>query len=217
MIFKEHKQSLSIDIDGISLKGILTIPHNAIGIVIFSLGSGSGRLSPRNNNVAQALNRKELATLLVDLLTDEEEWLTENRFDINLLTLRLIGVTKWIKQDKKISSIPIFYFGASTGAASALKASLYFDDEIQALVSMGGRPDLVFEELDKVQTPTLLIVGGLDQTVLKLSTKAFARLKCEKDMKIVPDASHLFAEPGKLEEVAQLATLWFLAHISLKT
>lgn len=217
MIFKEHKQSLSIDIDGISLKGILTIPHNAIGIVIFSLGSGSGRLGPRNNNVAQALNRKELATLLVDLLTDEEEWLTENRFDINLLTLRLIGVTKWIKQDEKISNIPIFYFGANSGAASALKASLYFNDEIQALVSKGGRPDLVFEELDKVQTPTLLIVGGLDQTVLKLNTKAFARLKCEKYMKIVPDASHLFTEPGKLEEVAQLAALWFLAHISLKT
>lgn len=213
MIFNEHKESLSIQIDGISLKGILTIPHTAVGIVIFSHGSGSGRLSPRNNNVAQALNRKELATLLVDLLTEKEEWLTENRFDINLLTRRLIAVTEWVKQNKIISSIPIFYFGASTGAASALQASLYFDEEIQALVSRGGRPDLVFEELDKVQTPTLLIVGGLDQTVLKLNTKAYARLKCEKDMKIVPDASHLFEEPGKIEEVAQLAAQWFLTHI----
>lgn len=216
MVFKEHKQSLSIDIGGISLKGILTIPHNPIGIVIFSHGSGSGRLSPRNNNVAQALNRKELATLLVDLLTEEEEWITENRFDINLLSGRLISITKWVKKDKKTNSIPVFYFGASTGAASALMASLYFGDEIRALVSRGGRPDLVFEELDKVQTPTLLIVGGLDQTVLKLNTKAYARLKCEKDMKIVPDATHLFEEPGKLEEVAQLAALWFLAHISIK-
>lgn len=213
---KEHTQSLSIHLEGISLNGILTIPNNAKGIVIFSHGSGSGRLSPRNNYVAQVLNRKGLATLLADLLTEEEDWLTENRFDIDLLTHRLIAITKWVKQYEETKGLPIFYFGASTGAASALKASLYFYAEIQAIVSRGGRPDLIFEKLNEVQAPTLLIVGGLDSIVLKLNSKAYVRLKCEKDMEIVPDASHLFEEPGKLEEVAQLAALWFLEHVPLK-
>jgi dienelactone hydrolase len=212
MKLREVQQSVNIRIDGVEVQGFLTVHSDSKGIIIFSHGSGSGRLSPRNNYVAQKLNRKGFATFLVDLLTESEEWAVENRFNINLLTRRLIAITNWIKQNPQTRKLPIAYFGASTGAASALKASVFFGNEIRAVVSRGGRPDLVFRNLENVQSPTLLIVGKKDHDVLRLNEEAFAQLKCKKDMEIIPGASHLFEEPGKMDKVANLAATWFLEH-----
>ena len=162
MVRNGHQESVRIIVNGIELRGMLTVDDNKDnGIIIFSHGSGSGRLSPRNNYVAKRLNRKGFATLLVDLLTEEEDYIAENRFNIELLTQRLIEITKWVKKNPKTQSLPIYYFGASTGAASALKASVHFKNEVQGIVCRGGRPDLVWPLLEEVQSPTLLIVGGL--------------------------------------------------------
>ena len=198
------------------LKGNLFIPENARALVLFSHGSGSSRLSPRNNYVAGVLQHEGLATLLFDLLTEEEDRLYKTRFNIDLLTQRLIEVTEWIKTQKETKGLQLAYFGASTGAASALSAAAYFGDEIAAVVSRGGRPDLAMSELYKVTAPTLLIVGGWDKVVIVLNQKAYGNLRCEKKLEIIPGATHLFEESGKLEAVAAVSAKWFTKHLQPK-
>ena len=207
-------KSISMQLDGIILQGDLAVPKNAMGMVIFSHGSGSSRLSPRNSYVAKVIQKKGLATLLFDLLTEDEDRIYANRFNIDLLTMRLIDVTQFIQQRKETENLPIGYFGASTGAASALRAAAHFENDIKALVSRGGRPDLALNDLYKVTTPTLLIVGGRDGVVIELNQQAYEKLPCKKKLEIVPEATHLFEEPGKLEEVARLSADWFATHLS---
>lgn len=209
MLTKENKKTVDIQLEDVILQGNLAIPENAKGIVIFSHGSGSSRLSPRNNYVAEVLQKKGLATLLSDLLTEREDRIYENRFDIDLLTQRLIAITKWVKQNPETKGLKLGYFGASTGAASALVAAAYFGGEIKAVVSRGGRPDLGMQDIHKVKASTLLIVGGYDDLVIQLNQKAYEKLQCERKLEIVPEASHLFEEPGKLDEVARLSADWF--------
>ncbi len=206
---KEFDKEVNISWDNLSLKGNLCVPKRVTGLVIFSHGSGSGRTSPRNNFVAEVLQGQGLATLLLDLLTEAEDRIYANRFNIDLLTLRLIEVTHWVKQRQGIKSLPIGYFGASTGAASALRAAAYFGEDVRAVVSRGGRPDLAMKELHQVTAPTLLIVGGWDDQVIELNEIAFQKLRCERKLEIVPGASHLFEEPGKLAMVAQHSAKWF--------
>lgn len=203
-----------MQLDGIILQGDLAVPKNAMGMVIFSHGSGSSRLSPRNSYVAKVIQKKGLATLLFDLLTEDEDRIYPNRFNIDLLTMRLIDVTQFIQQRKETENLPIGYFGASTGAASALRAAAHFENDIKALVSRGGRPDLALNDLYKVTAPTLLIVGGRDGVVIELNQQAYEKLPCKKKLEIVPEATHLFEEPGKLEEVARLSADWFATHLS---
>ncbi len=197
---------VTIPIGKTALSGNLSIPDKAHSLVLFAHGSGSSRLSPRNQFVARYLEKKGLGTLLFDLLTQEEE---ELRFDISLLAKRLILATDWAKRQ---TPLPICYFGASTGAAAALVAAAEKKDSIKAVVSRGGRPDLAMEFLPRVEAPTLLIVGELDIEVIDLNKKAFDLLKCKKKMEIVPNATHLFEEEGALEAVAKLAANWFLNH-----
>ena len=198
-----------------NLEGTLTLPKNAHGIVLFSHGSGSSRFSPRNNYVARILNDAGFATLLLDLLTRQEDLDYEMRFDIELLTRRLLEATSWLQSENKTKQMKIGYFGASTGAASALKAAVKLGRSISAMVSRGGRPDLASpEELALVAAPTLLIVGGSDDIVVELNREAFLNLACEKEMKIIPGASHLFEEPGKLEQVATAAKDWFRRYLA---
>jgi len=208
-MIKEKYTPVEIKLDGHVLKGNLSIPENAKGMVIFSHGSGSSRLSPRNNYVAKVLNEKGLATLLFDLLTEDEDRIYENRFNIDLITLRLIDVTQWVQNQKDGKDLNIGYFGASTGAASALRAAAFYENDIRAVVSRGGRPDLAMQELNKVTAPTLLIIGGRDPQVIQLNEKAYQELKCHRKLEIVPEASHLFEEPGKLQQVADIAAAWF--------
>jgi len=191
------------------IEGSLSIPSNPRGLVLFAHGSGSSRHSPRNNFVAKLLNQKRFATLLMDLLTVEEDQVYETRFDINLLTQRLIVATKWAKSQPETQNLPLGYFGASTGAAAALQAAAGLGSSIAAVVSRGGRPDLAGIKLDSVQSPVLLVVGGNDFGVIELNELAFNRLHCIKDLAIVPHATHLFEEPGTLEMVANLACQWF--------
>ncbi|MEH2622259.1 putative phosphoribosyl transferase [Bradyrhizobium sp. AZCC 1719] len=190
------------------LAGILGVPHDAAGIVIFAHGSGSGRLSPRNNQVAAALREAGFATLLLDLLSPEEERDRGNVFDIPLLASRLSDAADWTRNRPELAEFPIGYFGASTGAAAALVAAADRQN-VTAVVSRGGRPDLAGKALHAVRAPTLLIVGGADLPVIPLNRSAFAELSCEKDLVIVPKATHLFEEPGALEQVTQYATRWF--------
>ncbi|MBC9795796.1 dienelactone hydrolase family protein [Sinomicrobium weinanense] len=207
--------TVNIALEKITLKGILTIPEKARGIIIFSHGSGSSRLSPRNNRVAVIFNTQGFASLLFDLLSEKEDAVYENRFDIELLTQRLIDVTNWIKNHPKIKGLPICYFGASTGAASALKAAAYFGNTIKAVVSRGGRPDLAGDnDLHTVNAATLLIVGGWDQMVLQLNREAYAKLHGKKRLEIIPEASHLFEEPGKLEQATAISVNWFKKHLN---
>jgi dienelactone hydrolase len=203
---------IDIPIKGLTLKGNLTLPQKASMLVIFSHGSGSSRFSERNNHVASILNEKNMATLLVDLLTVEEDGIYGNRFDIDLLTSRLIAVTKFVQKSPSLKHFNIGYFGASTGAASAIKAAAQLKKVICAIVSRGGRPDLADSDLKFVKAPTLLIVGSLDNVVVELNEQAINQLKCVKELIIVIGASHLFEEPGKLDEVACLATEWFLKY-----
>lgn len=206
--------AISIKMQDLSLLGNLTIPEGAVGIVIFSHGSGSSRLSPRNNYVAKILQDHGLATLLLDLLTAEEDLVYENRFNINLLAKRLMADTQWVKNQENIKALAMGYFGASTGAASALRASAFLGSDIQAVVSRGGRPDLAMAVLSRVEAPTLFIVGGWDREVIALNQKAFLELRGDHQLVIVPEASHLFEEPGKLEEVATLSSAWFKEYLT---
>lgn len=210
------KKEVSIPIDRIALVGDLSIPEDAKGIVVFAHGSGSSRHSSRNKYVAQILEDAGFATLLFDLLTVKEDLDYSVRFDIDLLTDRLIRVTDWLKSDPETADLDVGYFGASTGAAATLKAAATLQDIIGAIVSRGGRPDLAERALMQVRTPTLLIVGGLDTKVIELNEQAFAMLRTEKEIRIIPGASHLFEEPGKLEEVANLAVEWFDQHLVTK-
>jgi dienelactone hydrolase len=203
-----------------TLEGNLTVPQNAGGIVLFAHGSGSSRHSPRNRYVATLLNQAGLATLLIDLLTPDEEAVdsltARLRFDIGLLAERLVGVTDWLTQEAQTKNLPIGYFGASTGAGAALVAAAERPEVIGAVVSRGGRPDLAGAALSRVRAPTLLIVGGNDFQVIELNRLALARLRCKKQLVIVPGATHLFEEPGALDEVARLAREWFEGHLLAK-
>ncbi len=201
---------------GLRLAGDLRLPEPASGLVIFAHGSGSSRLSPRNRQVAEALNEAGFATLLFDLLTTEEEVDRAKVFDIGLLAERLLAVTGWVREEQELSDLPIGYFGASTGAAAALRAAAHLGGEIRAVVSRGGRPDLAAESLEGVASPTLLIVGGADWQVLELNEQAARLLRCEHEVAIVPGATHLFEEPGALERVAELAADWFARHLEVK-
>ena len=202
-----------------TLRGILTSPATPTGVVVFAHGSGSGRLSPRNGYVASVLNDAGLATLLVDLLTADEERVDEAtahlRFDIDFLTERLRIAVAWIRHAEDTSDLPLGLFGASTGAAAALQLAAWKAAEVEAVVSRGGRPDLALEWLPKVHAPTLLIVGGLDATVIPLNQQARDALPGTSDLVIVPGASHLFHERGALEQVASLATAWFVRHLAV--
>jgi putative phosphoribosyl transferase len=206
----DRHEQIKIKADSVQLDGILDIPKNAKGIVLFAHGSGSSRYSPRNEYVAGVLRAAGSGTLLFDLLTDWEASDRRKVFDIDLLAQRLLKATEWVQQSLK--DLKIGYFGSSTGAAAALKASAETESEISALVSRGGRPDIVMSLLESVKAPTLLIVGGNDIEVLRLNKLAYDRLRCEKELKVVPGATHLFEEPGKLQEVADLAASWFAEH-----
>jgi len=205
---------VQIPIDSTYLEGSLALPRQQVqGLVVFAHGSGSSRFSPRNNFVAHILQKAGIGTLLMDLLTEEEDAVYQSRFNIDLLTERLLLATKWLQEQPRTKGLMIGYFVASTGAAAALKAAAAGDSKIGAVVSRGGRPDLAEEALTHVQSPTLLIVGGNDHVVIELNREAYARLKGKKQLVIVPGATHLFEEPGTLEEVARLATEWFKQHL----
>jgi dienelactone hydrolase len=201
----------------VTLEGNLSIPEGATGIVLFAHGSGSSRRSPRNRFVACELSGRGLATLLIDLLTSEEEAVdlrtARLRFDIGLLADRLSGATGWLRREPRTSRLRIGYFGSSTGAAAALVAAAEPGVDIGAIVSRGGRPDLAGASLERVKAPTLLLVGGEDVPVIALNREALARLRCEKQLEIVPGATHLFEEPGTLETVARRAGDWFLRYL----
>jgi putative phosphoribosyl transferase len=211
------EQGVEIGTAGVTLAGDLAIPHHARGVVLFAHGSGSGRHSPRNRFVARGLREGRLATLLIDLLTEDEErvdMVTRHlRFDIGLLAVRLIGSIDWLKANESTRDQPIGLFGASTGAAAALVAAAKRKREVGAVVSRGGRPDLAGEALPEAGAPTLLIVGGADEQVIELNSRAKAAMSAETSMAIVPGATHLFEEPGKLEEVVELARDWFEEHL----
>ena len=211
-----QKSDVTIPVGEVFLKGILTMPEEASGIVIFAHGSGSSRLSRRNNYVADILVDRGFGTLLFDLLTLEEDKVYENRFNISLLTDRLVQVTDWLKDKAAYRYKKIAYFGASTGAASALRVAAVMPDNVAAVVSRGGRPDLTGSRaLGQVRAPTLLIVGGLDTDVIELNRSAQAALvNCKSELRIVPGASHLFEEHGALEKVARLSGDWFMQHLS---
>jgi putative phosphoribosyl transferase len=194
------------------LPGIVAGPDRPSAVVVFAHGSGSSRLSPRNAVIADALHDRGLASLLFDLLTMEEERDRANVFDIDLLTDRLVGATRWLRGQPDLDDLPIAYFGASTGAAAALRAAAELPDEIGAVVSRGGRPDLADPWLAEVRAPTLLIVGGADDVVLELNRQALERLRCVKDLAVVSGATHLFEEPGAMERVAELAVAWFVRY-----
>jgi putative phosphoribosyl transferase len=210
---KEASRNLVYIPDGTAtLEGDLMVPGDASALVLFAHGSGSSRHSPRNRFVAEVLRSAGLGTLLIDLLTEGEDVNREARFDIDLLTRRLEAATQWLHKQPKTKSLAVGYFGASTGAAAALQAAAALTADIKAVVSRGGRPDLAWEVLDHVRAPTLLIVGGLDDIVIELNQKAYKNLTAEKQLVIVPGATHLFEEPGALEEVARLASDWFQRH-----
>jgi len=214
---RDHTEiEVSMDTGRLILQGTLGLPRDTEAIVLFAHGSGSSRRSPRNRYVAHVLQSQGIGTLLLDLLTVEEESIDnysgQLRFDIPLLASRLIDVTRWLIQRPEAKRAQLGYFGASTGAAAALCAAAQMRDTICAVVSRGGRPDLAGDALDAVGAPTLLIVGGDDEPVIGMNQEALARLRCEKKLVIVPGATHLFEEPGTLEEVARLAAEWFQQH-----
>lgn len=190
------------------------IPQRVPGIVLFAHGSGSSRLSPRNNFVAEVLREAGLGTLLIDLLTEEEDEVYETRFDIDLLTKRLIAIIHWLQEQPRTKNLNVGLFGASTGAAAALKVAARMKSEIAAVVSRGGRPDLAMDVLERVVSPTLLIVGGNDVGVIELNETAFEKLRCLKQLEIIEGATHLFEEPGTLEKVAHLARDWFKKYLA---
>lgn len=217
LIRNHQEQLVSVITDNVNLEGNLVIPHGAIGIVLFAHGSGSSRYSPRNRYVAEVLQQAGLATLLLDLLTTEEEEIDLRtrhlRFDIGLLASRLVGATDWLLQNPDTQQLKIGYFGASTGAGAALVAAAKRGEVVKAIVSRGGRPDLAGSALPEVKAPTLLIVGGDDLPVIAINEDAMAQLHSIKRLEIVPGATHLFAEPGKLTAVANLAREWFTHYL----
>ncbi|NTU89305.1 MAG: alpha/beta hydrolase [Actinobacteria bacterium] len=196
------------------LEGVLNVPRGATSVVLFAHGSGSSRHSPRNNYVAGILREHGIGTLLLDLLTPEEDLDYEMRFNIDLLAQRLITATKWLQEEDEAYNFAIGYFGASTGAAAAIQSAAVLGDQIGAIVSRGGRPDMAEPYLGKVEAPTLLIVGGYDGVVIEMNRSAYERLKGVKQLEIIPGATHLFEEPGTLERVAELAARWFEKHLN---
>jgi putative phosphoribosyl transferase len=213
VIGSSGSETLSFDLGGVRLAGDLTMPASACGLVLFAHGSGSSRMSPRNRAVARALNDAGLATLLFDLLDEQEALRRELVFDVPLLAGRLEVVTRWARSQPRLQSLPIGYFGASTGAAAALRAAAEVKDAVAAVISRGGRPDLAGDSLANVVSPTLLIVGGRDPEVLELNRHAAAQLHCRHDLVVVDGAGHLFEETGALERVAELAIEWFHRYL----
>ena len=214
----ERAHDVQIASGAATLEGELRVPAGAQGVVLFAHGSGSSRHSPRNQYVARVIRESGVGTLLFDLLTREEEavdiYTRHLRFDIGLLAARLVDATNWLKQTDELERLRVGYFGSSTGGGAALVAAAELGDSVGAVVSRGGRPDLAGSDaLRRVKAPTLLVVGGYDEPVIKMNEEAYARLRCEKELKIVPNASHLFEEPGTLEEVARLAAEWFQKHL----
>jgi putative phosphoribosyl transferase len=214
-----ESRELVIDLEGVALEGTLTLPKEARGLVLFAHGSGSSRHSPRNRYVAQILQSQYIGTLLFDLLTRQEEsfdqFSGELRFDIPFLARRLTGATRWVKNKAGKQDLKIGYFGASTGAGAALVAAAELPGIVSAIVSRGGRPDLAGSALGLVRAPTLLIVGGEDKPIIAMNREALARLQCpDKKLVIIPGATHLFEEPGTLEEVARVAADWFTLHFT---
>jgi putative phosphoribosyl transferase len=216
---KSEKDStfVEIQLEQVKLEGNLSLPKNSLGIVLFAHGSGSSRISPRNRFVASELNKKGIGTLLFDLLTKDEEYVDAQtahlRFDIPLLSQRLVETTDWLLKSFKGQNLNMGYFGASTGAAAALVAAAERPDVVKAVVSRGGRPDLAGQSLGFVKCPTLLLVGGYDDVVIELNKQTLSKLKSEKKLIIIPEATHLFEEHGKLEEVAQHASNWFSHYL----
>ena len=213
-----HNQiEIKIPLGNVVVEGTLTLPPEAKGVVLFAHGSGSSRFSPRNQYVAKEFNKATIGTLLFDLLTQEEEETdivtAEYRFNIPLLAQRLIGATEWLRNDPQTKRFAFGYFGASTGAAAALIAAAKLPNEIAAVVSRGGRPDLAGEYLPNVVAPTLLLVGGLDAEVIELNQEAMDQMTAEKKLTIIPVATHLFEEPGTLEQVAKFSKDWFLRYL----
>lgn len=204
---------VAILIQNVELKGILEIPPKAKSLVIFAHGSGSGRLSERNSFVATELRNQGIGTLLFDLLTEKEDKVYENRFNIEILTERLIAVTKWCIEGEKTKGLNIGYYGASTGAAAALSAAAYWGTKIKAIVCRGGRPDLAMDVLDLIESPTLLIVGGEDKQVIDFNRQAYQKIGAIKKMEIVAGATHLFEEPGAMEKVADLSSTWLVKYL----
>lgn len=212
-----REDEVAFEAGGAALKGSLALPKTVDGLVVFAHGSGSSRFSPRNRAVAQQLQSAGFATLLFDLLTEpeerEDERTAELRFDIGFLSARLGHVIAWARRESRLSGLPTGLFGASTGAAAALVAAATHPDRIKAVVSRGGRPDLANEHLQRVRAPTLLIVGGADDIVIRLNRSAFDRLGGPRRLEVIPGATHLFEEPGALDEVARLAGAWFSEHL----
>jgi len=211
---KSSEKLVHIPEGEVMLEGALEIPEGASGIVLFAHGSGSSRHSPRNNYVARVLTEHGLATLLLDLLTPEEDLNYEMRFNIDLLAKRLLAATEWLNQQEETRKLKIGYFGASTGAAAAIQTASAMGDKISAVVSRGGRPDLAWPYLDLLKAPTLLIVGGDDEVVITLNEKAYKKIAAFKQLEIVPGATHLFEEPGTLETVAEMAAKWFGKYLN---
>lgn len=208
------EQLVCIPVDQALIEGMLALPENPVGVVLFAHGSGSSRHSPRNNYVARVLREHSLGTLLLDLLTPEEDLDYSTRFDIALLARRLLAATRWLGGQDQTRSLPLGYFGASTGAAAALQAAAALGPAVGAVVSRGGRPDLAGPDaLARVACPTLLIVGGHDPEVLDLNRQAERLMHCAKALQVVPGATHLFEEPGTLEAVARLAADWLQQHL----
>ena len=210
----DRERPVRLTLDGVVHDGDLGVPDGARGLVIFAHGSGSSRLSRRNRYVAEVLRRAGLATLLFDLLTEAEDSDYANRFNIDLLKHRLLGATTWAQAQPATQALAIGYFGASTGAAAARQAAAALGKTVQAVVSRGGRPDLAMDALPRVRAPTLLIVGGADYGVIGLNRQAYEQIDAVKSLEIVPGATHLFEEPGTLEEVARLAAAWFNRYLS---
>jgi dienelactone hydrolase len=209
MILDTHTKEIKIGFEEGTIYADLFMPQKAKGLVIFSHGSGSSRKSPRNRFVAGELSKHSFASLLADLLTEREDTVYSNRFDINLLTRRLIDLTTYARNMQELKDLPIGYFGASTGAASAIRAAAHEENIIKAVVSRGGRPDLAGDDIQKLQCPTLLMVGSLDYPVIELNHSAYSRMQCKREMMLINGATHLFEEAGTLEKVAEAAGDWF--------
>lgn len=214
MPYSVHRELVNIAVEGGAVEGMLALPADPLGVVLFAHGSGSGRTSPRNNQVAAQLRAAGLATLLMDLLTGPEDRGSAIRFDIGLLSARLELAGRWLDTQRLTAGLPLCLFGASTGAAAALRMAAAQPERVRAVVSRGGRPDLAgIPVLGTLQAPTLLIVGGLDVDVLELNRRAAGAMRCRHELAVIPGATHLFEERGALDEVAALAARWFLRHL----